>query len=435
MSSKINQALADMDGDPPDIIYRSTRDSEGRLDSTSPIVFGLKNLHPQLVASIHQKKEELRQRGWELAEWRLISEACKEYIWVEIVYFDGEVPRRYVEGDVPSTSPFPPAETEMMFKSEDKLQVNVKRTSLMISSSHGNRPFRVAFIINLNGEHTTLMTKMFRVQEKKPKPTAGGVKTHRTAQSDKLVVPDTRRRSIWESIRQAYTNANTSEIRTRICRSILSAGIDQASFSLSRGISSESERKPKPKDNVPSERGVHYSQRDELTSAHSAAPIERDYSLSSASSLLGRRESSKNDRLSDLVDAARRSFKQPRAMPLESAEAYETHMFDRREQREPSGSQFSGFSSTSSGSFPRSQTVPWTYTDDSSGPDNFIQQSFGGRHPPSVEHQPPPIPLGIGSSSQSQYLGFSRSYSDSYGFPRSLSSSENTELPPQTRKL
>jgi len=106
-----------------------------------------------LRKSITQHAKTLRNEGQD--EDESISEACRRHIWAEIVYFDGETPERFVRSAIPSTSPFPPPEADMALDGVG-VRVYLKRTSLMISSAHAKRPFRVAFVVTLDDKCTTV---------------------------------------------------------------------------------------------------------------------------------------------------------------------------------------------------------------------------------------------------------------------------------------
>ncbi|CAE7369683.1 unnamed protein product, partial [Symbiodinium sp. KB8] len=166
------ETLATLYTTPPDIIYRSDRDAEGRLDSSTPIQFVLTNINPELRKSITAHAKKLRAEGQD--DDQSISDACKQHVWVEIVYFDGETPQRFVQSAVPSTSPWPLPDVDMALDAVG-IRAYLRRTSLMISSAHAKRPFRVAFVVVYGDRCTTvsagytLLSKPFRVLEKRAK--------------------------------------------------------------------------------------------------------------------------------------------------------------------------------------------------------------------------------------------------------------------------
>lgn len=165
------------------------------------------------------------------------------------MYFNGEIPKTYVEdGEIPTTSPAPAAETDMFLEDDQVVLIKLKRQSLMISSAHGNRPFRIAFVISLDGLCTTLMTRMFRVQEKKTKPKNADKKRNKTGPSGEAVKPCPRRNHFWQTISEAYEFAKR-KVKPALLKERIAETVDtcnrvrlEGQFSLSSSSSSSGTR-------------------------------------------------------------------------------------------------------------------------------------------------------------------------------------------------
>lgn len=77
----------------------------------------------------------------------------------------------------PKSSLHPEAAVEWLYSSNrNSLECHLKRNSLVISSAHGKRPFRLGVVIQLGDQVTTLLSRMFRVLEKRPKRDADPTK-------------------------------------------------------------------------------------------------------------------------------------------------------------------------------------------------------------------------------------------------------------------